>query len=126
MAYPTFYPFKTRVLNASSSSSNAQMSVAVPARAKYIGAVYSPTWLTAHTAAVNTCEVVVTTQNAGVPDTVVISSGTQTAVTTTTGTIGTAIPVTASSVVFLNPTDILTTQLSSCVGGTMSYVVQEF
>jgi hypothetical protein len=126
MAYPVFYPFKTRVLNATSSSSNGFMSVAVPARAKYVGAVYAPSQLTSQTAAVNTCEIVLFPASANSATATVISSGTACAITTTTGTAGTAIPITASTAIFLSVGDILATQLSSCVGGTTSYIVQEF
>ncbi len=119
MAYPVFYPFKTRVLNAVSSSSNGFMTVAVPARAKYVSAIYAPTPLTSHTAATNTCEVLVN-------NSVVVSSGTATAVATTTGTLATIIPLTAATAIYVNPGDVLTVQLSSCVGGNMSFVLQEF
>ena len=127
MAYPVFYPFKTRVLNASSSSSNGSQQVAVPARAKYVSAVYAPTPQTAQTAAVNTCEIILwPVQLTNNTTATIISSGTLTAIVTTTGTAGTQIPITATTAIYVNAGDILATQLSSCVGGTVSFVLQEF
>ena len=117
MAYPTFFPFKTRVLNATSTTSNTIISVAVPARAKYVTGYFATTSGQSQTAAANTAEVLVN-------GSVVVSSGT--AVTTSTGNGSSNIPVTATSAIYLSAGDVLSTVLSSCVGGNMSYVVQEF
>lgn len=117
MAYPTFYPFKSRHYQASSTTSNSLMTTPVVARGRYITGYFATTPMQSHTAATNTCETLVN-------NSVVVSSGT--AVTTSTGTVGTQIPVTATSVIFVNPGDVLVTVLSSCVGGTMTHVVQEF
>jgi len=117
MAYPTFLPFKSRHYQASSTSSNALISAPVVARGKYITAFYATTPMQSQTAAANTCEVLVN-------NSVVISSGG--VVSTSTGNGATQIPVTATSAIFVNPGDVLVTVLSSCVGGTITHVVQEF
>ena len=117
MAYPTFYPFKSKYYDASSTSSNAIISTPVVARGKYITAYFATTPMQSQTAAANTCEVLIN-------NSVVVSSGT--AVTTSTGTGSTQIPITATSVIYVNPGDAIVTVLSSCVGGTITHVVQEF
>jgi hypothetical protein len=115
MAYPVSYPFKTRIVNATSTTSNTIMSVAVSARAKLIGAFYATTSGLSHTA--------VGTASVAVNGTAV--SGMLTTVTTTTGTLGTDLG-TPSVATFVNPTDILSVTLSSCVGGNTSFVLREF
>jgi len=117
MAYPNYFPFKTKYLHATSTTSNTIISLAVPQRAKYITGFFATTPLQSQTAATNTCEVLVN-------GSVIVSSGT--AVTTSTGNGSTQIPVTATSAIYLAQGDVLSTVLSSCVGGNMTYIVQEF
>jgi|SRR6478672_7918075 hypothetical protein len=116
MAYPVVNPFKTRVLNASSSSSNTMMSVAVPARAKLMGAFYATTPLQTHTA-VGTADITVNGSTA--------AGMTGITVSTSTGNSSTNLGI-PTSTVFLNAGDVLATVLSSCVGGNTSFVLREF
>jgi hypothetical protein len=124
MAYPIFYPFKTRVLNASTTSSNVVMSVAVPARAKFINAFYVTTNQASQTA-VGTADITVNGSTAGTAGG--FAGWTGITVTTSTGNSSTNLGTGVSAgVQYLNAGDVLATVLSSCVGGTTSYVVQEF
>jgi len=125
MAYPNFYPFKTRVLNASSTSSNTIMSVAVPARALLIDAFYVTTSLQSQTAA-GTADITVNGSTAGTGGSA--TGWTGLSVTTSTGNSSTQLSVKLgnASTVYLNAGDVLATVLSSCVGGNTSYVVREF
>jgi hypothetical protein len=54
----------------------------------------------------------------------VISSGTS--VTTTTGTLASPVNVTATTIVYLNPGDIIITAGSTCQAGFVTHLVQEF
>jgi len=114
MAYPIFYPFKTRVLNATSTSSNQTVSVPVPARAKFVTAYLATTPLASQTAAgaVDLC-VNGSTAIGGV------------SITTSTGNSSTSLGF-STSVVYLNAGDVLSTVASSVVGYSVSFVVQEF
>lgn len=117
MAYPNYFPFKTRLYEASSTTSNTVMSTPVVARAKYVTAFYATTPQQSHTAATNTAEILVN-------GSVVVSSAT--VVATSTGNTSTQIPITATGTIYLAQGDVLSTVCSSCVGGQTVYVVQEF
>jgi len=124
MALPIFYPFKTRVLNATSTTSNQIVSVPVPARAKFINAFVATTPLASQTA-VGTIDVTVNGTTAG------LSGGntgwTGITVTTSTGNSSTNLGTGVSAgVQFLNAGDVLATIASSVVGYSVSFVVQEF
>lgn len=125
MTYPNFYPFKTRVLNASSTSSNTIMSVAVPARALLLDAFYVTTSLQSQTAA-GTADITVNGSTAGTGGGV--TGWTGLSVTTSTGNSSTRLgtEVGNASTVYLNSGDVLATVLSSCVGGNTSFVIKEY
>lgn len=126
MALPIFYPFKTRVLNATSTTSNAVMSVAVPARAKLVNAFYATTPQQSQTAA-GTADITVNGSTAGTAGGA--TGWTGIAVTTSTGSSSTNLGAANTGTVatqFLNAGDVLATVYSSCVGGNTTFVVQEF
>ena len=124
MAIPFLYPFKTRVLNATSTTSNTIMSVAVPARCKLINAFYATTSLASQTA-VGTADITVNGSTAGTAGG--FAGWTGITVTTSTGNsstnLGTGVSAGAQ---YLNQGDVLATVISSSVGGSVSYVVQEY
>jgi hypothetical protein len=97
MALPVFYPFKTRVLNATATSSNSIASVVVPARAKLITA-----WLATNPGAAQTAQ--------GAVDLTVNGSTAAgmggIAITTSTGNSSTNLGG-PSSLTYLNSGDIL-------------------
>lgn len=124
MAYPQFYPFKTRVLNATSTSSNTIMAVPVPARSKFINAYYVTTPLASQTA-VGTIDITVNGSTAGTAGG--FSGWTGITVTTSTGNTSTNLGTSVSAgVQYLNAGDVLATVASSVVGGGVSFVLQEF
>lgn len=117
MGFPYTTKIRRRYLQATSTTSNTMLTVPVPTRSKYVTAFYATTPLQSHTATANTVE---TLQN----NSVVVSSGA--AATTSTGTVATEIPMTATSSIILSQGDVLVTVLSSCVGGMITHVVEEF
>ncbi len=123
MALSVLYPFKTRVLNATSTTSNSITPVAVPARAKLINAY----WVPANTvlASSGTIDITVNGTTAGIAGG--FTGWTGIAISSSTGTISTNLGAAVSAgVQYLNAGDVLATVISSSVGGTMSFVVQEF
>jgi hypothetical protein len=125
MSYPNFYPFKTRVLNATSTTSNVIMSVAVPARAFLVDAFYNTTPQQTHTA-VGTADITVNGTTAGIGGGA--TGWTGLTVTTSTGNSSTRLGtlVGNASTVYLNSGDVLATVLSSVVGGNTTFVVREY
>lgn len=123
MALPIFYPFKTKYYTtATTSSSGTPVSTTViVARSKYVGGYFVPNNAGTST---NPTGFDVIAFIAGSATGTVISSGTS--VTTTTGTLGSPITVTSTSVVFLNPGDVVTTVGSTSQGGYVTHIVQEF
>jgi hypothetical protein len=91
------------------------MSVAVPGRAKVIGAFYATTSGQTHTA-VGTAQVAIN----GTAITGMLAT-----VTTSTGNSATDLGTPAAPA-FVGTGDVLSTILSSCVGGATSYVLREF
>ena len=114
MALPTHYPFNVKYLNVTSTSSNSQVSTAVPARAKLLTA-----WVATTTAASQTAAgTVAVTQNG----TTVITAA---SITTSTGNGSTNLG-TPSVSTYLAQGDVLATVASSVVGYSATFVVQEF
>lgn len=116
MAYPTFYPFKVRHYQASSTTSNTVVSAPVVARAKLIGAALVTSTLASQTAA-------------GVVD-ITVNGSTASgygglSITTSTGNSATVFPAPTANV-FLAPGDVLATVASSVVGFNCTYIVREF
>ena len=120
MALPFFYPFKTRMYQVTTTTSNSQNTVGVAARAKYISASYATMSSQSHTA------VGAITVKTGVAAGVTVISTIAGLVTTSTGDSATLITPDATTVVYLKAGDTLVTTLSSVVGGTVTHVVQEF
>ena len=116
MALPIFYPFKTRTLQASSTTTNSIMSVAVPARGRLIGAYYATSPQSSHTA-VGTATVAVNGTS--------VTGMTAITVTTSTGDGSTNLgaPTVTTNV---KAGDVLSVSCSSCVGGTATFIVKEF
>jgi len=116
MAYPQFYPFKTKYLQASTTSSNTISSTVVPARAKLLGAWYAPTPVASHTA--------VGTATVAVNGTSVTGMS---AITVTTSTGDSATNLGSPTVdTYLNAGDVLSTLCSSVTGGVTQYILREF
>ena len=123
MALPIFFPFKTRVLNATSTTSNSITPVAVPARSKLINAF----WVPANTvlASSGTIDITVNGSTAGTAGG--FAGWTGISISSSTGNASTNLGVSVSAgVQYLNSGDVLATVISSSVGGTISFVVQEF
>lgn len=123
MALPFVYPFKSRVLNATSTTSNSITPVAVPARAKLVNAY----WVPANTvlASSGTIDITVNGTTAG------LAGGntgwTGISISSSTGAASTNLGSGVSAgVQYLSAGDVLATVISSSVGGTISFVVQEF
>ncbi len=116
MAYPTFYPFKTKYLQATSTTSNSIMSTVAPARAKLIGAWYTTTSLSAHTA-VGVVDVTVNGSTATGMGALTVSTSTGASATNLGG---------PTAVTYLSAGDVLATVASSVVGGAVTFVVQEY
>ena len=123
MAYPVNYPFKTKYYTIATTTSSGTPICAVPvvARCKYIGGYFVPSDSGTST---NVTGFDVIAYLGGSATGTVISSGTS--VTTTTGTLGTAVNVTATTVVYLNAGDVITTIGSTCQAGYMTHIVREF
>ena len=116
MALPIYYPFKTRIYNATQSSSNGIAAVAIAARAKLVTALVVTGSSAAQTAA-GTIDITVNGSTA--------SGLTGIAVTTSTGN-GSTVVGSPTKVTYLNVGDVLATVASSVVGYTATFVVQEF
>lgn len=124
MAYPVFYPFKSRVYNATMTSSNTTSAVAVAARSKLLNVWYA---YNASQTAAGAVDITINGSTAA-------GAG---AIATTTTTAGTSVQLysifsnTASlnstgGILYLNPGDVLGTSGSSQAAGTVTFVVQEF
>ena len=135
MAYPVFYPFKTKYYSvATTSTSGAPTStVVVAARCKYIGGYYVPNQIAGTGTNVTGFDVLYITgaTSTVAPTATTISSGVS--VTTSTGTLAVAFgPFTSNAntastaTVYLNAGDILYTSASTGVGGFITHIVQEF
>jgi len=116
MALPNYFPFKTRTYNASSTSSNTILSSAVISRSKLIGGFYTTSSVASQTAV-------------GVVD-VTVNGSTATgmgAITITTSTGNSATNLGGpTAVTYLKEGDVLATVASSVVGGTVTFITQEF
>ncbi len=125
MSLPVYYPFKTRVLNATSSSSSGTSAVAVAARSKLLNVWY------AYNASQTGAGAVDLTVNGS---TIAGAGG----IATTTTTAGTSVQLysvgsnsaasinSTGGIQFLNAGDVLGTSASSQAVGTVTFVVQEF
>lgn len=118
MAYPTFYPFKSRTYSEGDTSTSATISVVVAARGKYMGGQV----------ACLSSDVLTTVADVLLNGTGIAGS---TGISITSSTLpnkggGVAIPL-PTTVTYVNPGDILGTSYSSSLGGfTVTHVVQEF
>ncbi len=128
MAYPVFYPFKTRVLNCSSSSTVAPAiaTVSVPSRGKFLTGYFNTNGAVGNTVA-----------SGGIIDGLFYSASTSTAgpaavagstgiATTTTTAIQMFIIPPPTVTQFVNAGDVLSVQSSSTPGFACSLVIQEF
>ena|SRR5690242_14108313 len=116
MAYPTFYPFKSRHYHVTTTSSNQTVSVPVVARGRLVNAYVATTPLAAQTAA-GTIDIDVNGTAA--------SGWSGVAVTTSTGNSATNLG-SPTSVSYVGAGDVLSTVASSVVGYSAIIVVQEF
>lgn len=118
MAYPVYYPFKTRVLTATSSTTPSPTCfVVVPARAKYVQAMITTDARLSHTAATNQVDI-------SINGSTMATMG-DFAVTTSTGNVvTTVVPTTFSTI--LNAGDVLGTWGSSVAGLVVTHILQEF
>jgi hypothetical protein len=118
MAYPTYYPFKTRVLTATSSTTPSPACfVVVPARARYVQALIGNDPRLSHTAATNQVDI-------SINGSTMATMG-DFAITTSTGnTVTTVVPTTNLTV--LNAGDVLGTWGSSVAGLVVTHILQEF
>lgn len=126
MSLPVYYPFKTRVLNMTASSSAATF-VAVPARAKLLTAWYVPNAtntvagsldLTVNGSTIGGAGGIVTTTSTasggGTPQQLYNNFSNSASINSTGGTV------------FLNAGDALGTSLTTVAAGMITWVVQEF
>lgn len=122
MAFPTSLPLKDRVYTAATTTSSGApvSSVVVVARCKYVGGFFVPNNAGTST---NVTGFDVLAFLSGSASAATISSGTS--VTTTTGTLATAVAVNPTAV-FLNPGDVIATVGSTCQAGFFSHLVQEY
>ena len=118
MAYPTYYPFKTRILTATSSTTPSPVCfVVVPARARYVQALIANDPRLSHTAATNQVDI-------SINGSTMATMG-DFAITTSTGnTVTTVIPTTNTTI--LNAGDVLGTWGSSVAGLVVTHVLTEF
>ena len=123
MSYPTVGRFNKRYYSvATTSSSGAPVStVIIAARCKYAGGYFVPNNTGTGT---NVTGFDVLAFLGGATSGTVISSGTS--VTTTTGTLATAINVNGPNVVYLNAGDVITTVASTSQAGFVTHYVHEF
>jgi hypothetical protein len=120
MALPFLYPFKTRMYQVTSTTSNVQNTVGIAARCKYVSASYATMSSQSHTA------VGAITVKTGTAAGVTIISSIAGLITTSTGDSATLITPDSTTTIFLAAGDTLVTAVSSVVGGTVTHVVQEF
>ena len=124
MALPIYYPFKSRVLNATTITSNTVAEVAVAARAQLLDVWVAPL---ASQTAVGAIDITINGSTAA-------GAG---AIATTTSTAGTAMHLysaysnsasinSTGGQLFLNAGDVLGTSSSSCVATNVTFVVKEF
>ena len=117
MAYPVFYPFKTRHYQATTTASNTICSVAVAQRGKLVGAVVATVPVATHSAAANALDITVNGST--------VSGWGALTITTSTGNGSTIIPA-PTATTFLNPGDVLATVASSVTGTMTTFIVNEF
>lgn len=132
MAYPQIPFFKNRYYSvATTSTSGAPLStVVVVTRCKYLGGWFVPN--NAGSAAANSFDVLSCTQATSISSGLisVLSSGVT--VTSSTGTFATAFggqansTLGSTSIVYLNPGDLILTVGSTCQAGFLTHVVGEF
>ncbi len=130
MALFTSYPFKNRVLSATSTSTaSTTLMVTVPSRGKLESAFVSVGFNSAQSAAATVDFVLsscgLTTTAAVIATTIMGSTSIGTgAITTTTGGSFSFSPTTAT--VFVNPGDVLGFYSTGTAGATVSWVIKEF
>ncbi len=116
MAYHTYYPFKVRTYTATTTATNGQTTVPVVARCRYVGGFYATTPLTSFATAAYS-------RTVSINGTAI--TGLNTTITTSTGDSATNLGAPTANT-FLKAGDVLTTVASSCIGGTITHIVQEF
>ncbi len=118
MAYPVFYPFKTRMYQATTTSSAATVNCVVGARGKYLGG-----YVSAGSSSILSVVADVLLNGTG------ITGSTGTSITSSTSPLmggGVAIPAPTVST-FVNAGDVLGTLVSTALGGySVTHIVQEF
>ncbi len=118
MAYPVFYPFKSRMYETQSSSTSATASTVIAARGKYLGG-----FVTALSSSILTPVFDVLVNSVGIAGSTGISI-TSSTVANLGGGVVIPLPTTAF---YVNPGDVLSVQTSTCLGGfSATHVVQEF
>ena len=125
MSYPFFPPFKTRTVEAGTSSTGSQtITCVVPARAKLISVLVSAGWNQSQTAAA-TVDIVtlaaLSTAAASAPSTISGLGGLS--ITTTTG--GTFL-FTPTSATYVNQGDIIQMNSTGTACPQMTCILQEF
>lgn len=131
MALPIFYPFKNKYYSvATTSTSGAPIStVVVAARCKYVGGYFINNNLQASKTN-DSFDVLSVTQATSVSSGLVSTVTSGVTITTSTGTLaiqfGPFASGTTTGAQYLNAGDLLVTVGSTCFGGWVTHIVQEF
>ncbi len=121
MAYPVFYPFKTRMYQATTTASAASVpgiSCVVGARGKYLGGFFSAN-IAAGTTSTGTVDVLLNGTGIG---------GSTGVASTSTGVFASYVIPIPTTAIYLNAGDVLTASSTNiAVGGwSVTHIVQEF
>jgi hypothetical protein len=117
VSYHTYYPFKTRIYTAQTTTTNTICGTVVIARGKLDSVWYATTPLQTQSAAANALDITVNGSTA-------TGLGALT-ITTSTGNTASG-PFFPTANVFLKAGDTLASVCSSLVGGQTTYIVREF
>ena len=118
MTYPTFYPYRTHVVQIDAGSSNTNISVPVPFRGVLLSVTQSNNVTPTVAGVFDIC------QNGSTAGSTVAGLG---GLTATTGAIGSGGSVTyvPSDLVYINPGDVLVTVPSSQVAASYTFAIRE-
>ena len=129
MSYPTFFPFRTHFITEGGSSTGSEtINAVVPVRSVFVNAYWVPNGSVL--ASSGSIDITVNGTTAGTAGgntgytNISISSSTNGGPGMFATNVGLA--ATSVGVQYLNAGDILSTVISSSVGGTVTYVVREF
>lgn len=129
MSFPFSPPFKTRILNATSTTTaNTQLTVPVPARGKFFGLVVGYGGAVAQTATgTGNFDVTYCPSGGATAQSTVPSFGQLSVTTSTQGTfIATQLTLTTTAVQYVNAGDMLSVITSTLACPSVSFIIQEF